>query len=45
MDKKDNRNCYIPGQLSLFTISGKTNDPIFKKLSDSRIDRRADGQE
>ena len=43
MNRKDNRNCYIPDQP--FTISGKTNNPIFKKLSDSRIDRRTDGQE
>ena len=32
------------GQLSLCTISEKTNDPIMKKVSDGRTDRQTDGQ-
>ena len=31
-------------QLSLCTISEKTNDSIFRKLSDGRTDRRTDGR-
>ena len=31
------------GQLSSYTISEKTNDPILRKLSDGRTDRRTDG--
>ena len=30
------------GQLSSYTISEKTNDPILRKLSDGRTDRRTD---
>ena len=30
------------GQLSSCTISEKTNDPILRKLSDERTDRRTD---
>ena len=33
------------GQLSSCTISEKTNDPILRKLSDGRKDRRTDGRE
>ena len=32
------------GQLSSCTISEKNNDPILRKLSDGRTDRRTDGQ-
>ena len=32
------------GQLSLCTISEKTNDPILRKLSGRRTDRRTDGE-
>ena len=32
------------GQLSKRTISGKTNDPILRKLIDGRTDRRTDGR-
>ena len=31
-------------QLSSCTISEKTNDPILRKLSDARTDRKTDGQ-
>ena len=33
------------GQLSSCTISEKTDDPILRKLSDGRKDRRTDGRE
>ena len=33
--------CHV--QLSSCTISGKTNDPILRKLSDGRTDGRTDG--
>ena len=32
------------GQLSLCTITEKTNDPILRKRSGARTDRRTDGQ-
>ena len=33
-----------PGQLSSWTISGKTNDPLLRKFSDGWTDRRTERQ-
>ena len=35
---------YLWLQLSLYTISEKTNDPLLREISDKRTDRQMDGK-